>query len=415
MALGMFTAIGGSPEDFERAETYLRTKLEDGAEDLGTGVATQRTRLEGLFEGDAGEAFRDRTGTLVNACDDIAGATTLSATQVQALGIWLKNTQDAMLWIRTQAIVAGLDVTDKRIHPPRPDASDSQVDLWNDVLVPKYEKAIDDWWAALEDVAEFAESQFATLLTLANGLLVAGYSQRLLGRLRSDLLTRAQEKAVLAERYSQQAADVARRIENGTLPDDARTRGQYHGLLDHSSMLAREADDYADVAHGPHARLNPGVTRSLNVLGNLAVGYSIWSDIRSGESVDQAVVSQGSGVLAGFLAGGRTGALLGSRVHPLFGTIGGVIVGGIVGIFVDAGVDKAYEAGQEPQQEPLEGEERDERETDIGGLLRTHTATSPRELIMDHDAMKQCQGRLLLAAAPTARRSTPNRPLPNCA
>lgn len=394
----MFTAIVGSPEDFERAESYLRNKLKKGTEDLTDDVAGERSKLEGLFEGDAGSTFRSRTGTLVTACDNIATATDLSANQIEALGVWLKNTQHEMLWIRTQAIVAGLDHTSTHVRAPGPGATAAQVELWNDTLVPKHDKAIKDWWGALEDVAQFAESQFGNLLGLANGLIVAGYTQKLLGKLKSDLLTHAQEKAALAANYQQRAADVAQQIADGTLPDNATTRGQYHGLLDHSSSLAREADDYTDVASGPHVKLSPGVTRSLDVLGNLAIGYSIWDDIRNGEPVDQAVVSQGGGALAGFLAGGRSGAIIGSRFHPLFGTIGGVIVGGIVGIFVDAGIDEAYEANDQPERVPLDGSARVERETDINGLLSSHTSTSPRELIMDHDAMKQSQGRLLLAA-----------------
>lgn len=391
----IFTAIPGRPSDFEVAETYLRKRLCDGAEDLSDDVLGQRRRLAGLFEGDSERAFDGRTTALVTTTDHFARATDASATQVQALGATLKNTQDTMLILRTEAIVSGLECTDTHILRPPSGAPPSQVEKWDDLL-RRHEEAIRSWWDVLEESGTFLEGVTANLLAIGSGLLVAAYTGRLLGRMQSDLLASAAEKSARAQRFQQYADELAELLESGQVPGTPDNRSRFYGLIDYSSEVARAAGEDAAAAASP--ALPRGVGPGLDVLGNLAVGYSIYDDIRGGEPVDQALVSQGSGVLTGLLAGGRAGALLGSRVHPLFGTLGGGLVGGIVGALTDWGVDEAYESDDAPRVVPLEGGERAEREGDILDALEAQTDTSALELVMDHDQMKQTQGHLFLAA-----------------
>ena len=87
-----------------------------------------------------------------------------------------------------------------------------------------------------------------------------------------------------------------------------------------------------------------GLARGLGVLGPLAAGYGVYDDIQSGESTEQAVVSQGGGLLSGMVAGGATGAAIGTMGFPVAGTIVGGVVGGVTGLVVSNEIDETLRA-----------------------------------------------------------------------
>ncbi|MCL2541659.1 MAG: hypothetical protein FWE71_04260 [Nocardioidaceae bacterium] len=65
----LLTDIPGHPADFTTAEHYLRKNLAGGAGTLANNVHSEKSQLNGLFEGDSATAFRDRSNNLVSAAD----------------------------------------------------------------------------------------------------------------------------------------------------------------------------------------------------------------------------------------------------------------------------------------------------------------------------------------------------------
>lgn len=95
-------------------------------------------------------------------------------------------------------------------------------------------------------------------------------------------------------------------------------------------------------------RVGSRVSKGLLVLGVAGTGYSIYDDVQSGESVEQAVVSNVGGFAAGALAGVGVGAVVGSFILPPAGTVVGAIGGGVigagVGMFTSGAIDHLYES-----------------------------------------------------------------------
>jgi len=284
-------------------------------------------------------------------------------------------------------------VTETHIVRPGDSAPTPAIEKWND-LCPRHTAAMKHWWNVLEQTGSFLKGQSANLLALTNGLLVAGYTARMLSSMRSELMDSAQEKAARATRFREYAAEYSKLLEEGKIPGGAAGREAYYGLLDYGSETARDAG--VDAAAAAHPTLPKGVGAAGDLLGNLALGYGIYADIRDGESVPQAVTSESGGMLAGMLAGGEAGGAIGSMGFPVVGTIIGAIVGGLVGISTNMLIDDLW-PHHDHKTVALSGEEAAHQQASIEGLLSTYGSTAPRELIMSHDDMKRAEGKLMLA------------------
>lgn len=129
-------------------------------------------------------------------------------------------------------------------------------------------------------------------------------------------------------------------------------KGFYSEVDDLMGRSGQAADEAADAKWAAkHPKLPPGLARGLGILGPLAAGYGVYDDIQHGESTEQAVVSQGGGLLSGMLIGGGTGAAIGTAGFPVVGTLVGGVVGGVTGLVVSNEIDEHYESGAAAQAE----------------------------------------------------------------
>ena len=374
------TDVPGDPAAFRALADYLRTVLAARTTDLSDRTAAERASLAGSWQGAAADAFGGRAATLVAAGDGVAVQARAAAAEVEALGETLVLTQHGMADVRASAAAGGLHVEGTVITWP-PDAW--RLDLlatarlqeaWNDALAGEraHRRA---WYTALDRAAAFASSQSSTLLGLTADLVVTAAERALLLVTARGLTGRAEFFASQVRRLDGQIDDVARSIERFGRPGDRL-------LLD---QLAEERIENRYAAEalrdaGRHPELPHDLRGGFGLLSGALAGYGVYSDIRDGESTQQAVTSQGVGFVAGAAGAAGLGAAVGSLV-PGPGTLVGAVavggaafVGGAVGSLLgDKGVDYVYEHG--------DGDDSGETGPDPGAELLEHAAeamSSPR-------------------------------------
>lgn len=360
------TDVPGNPSAIEGAAAYLRESLESGADTLADEVHTQRGLLASAWEGEGGEAFHSRATTLAERADFYVTMAEAAAGELEYVASVLSVVQLGMGAVRTQAVVGGLQLSGTRVLAPAETgegpAYETAVATWNTVVTDHAEH-LQKWFDALEEATGFFKDHTADLVQMVVGLMTAGYSSYLMQKLAK----------ILAGEAAFRKANVAALA--GELEDmvDRMRSGRFYGTLDNYDHLVGEyknatsaADEAAQAAKNP--KLPGGIRGGLGALGVLATAYGVYDDVQSGESTEQAVVSQGGGLLAGLVAGGLTGFAVGT-VAPgpgnVVGAISGALAGGVAGYFTDQQIDQMYEEGEEPPPEPLS-------EAELGELLEAH-------------------------------------------
>lgn len=344
------TRVAGNPADIRAAGAYLSDTLSGGITTLADTVVAQRTTLQRGWEGQAGTAFVDRAAVLGRAGDDVSGAVAAMGQQLEALASVLDVVQLGMAAVRAEAAAAGLEVCAERIFPPpsgpyalgSPElaAAQSRATAYA-AAANRRDELVAQWTDALTQTAQFVEANATDLAQFTVDLLVAGYSAALLSRAASVMSGQAVHKLAEAKRLASYADDLADALRNERIAPYKGVYSDVDDLMGRSSQAADEAADAAAAARNP--KLPGGLVRGLGVLGPIAAGYGVYDDIRSGESTEQAVVSQGGGLLSGMLAGGATGAAIGTMGFPVAGTIVGGVVGGVTGLVVSNEIDEHYE------------------------------------------------------------------------
>lgn len=344
------THIPGSAADIRAAGAYLSDTLSGGITALADTVVGQRGTLQRGWEGEAGEAFTGRATILARAADDVSVAVSAMGQQYETLASILDVVQLGMAAVRAEAAAAGLEVLGEQILPPPfgPYAADSPaLDAAQDKAAA-YERAtarsaelIAQWNDALTQTADFVQTNATDIGQFTVDLIVAGYSAALLSRAASVMSAQAAHKVAEATRLSSYADDLADALRSERMSPYKGFYSEVDDLMGRSRQAADEAADAAAAAKSP--KLPSGLARGLGILGPLAAGYGVYDDLQHGESTEQAVKSQGGGLLSGMLVGGATGAAMGTMGFPVAGTIVGGVVGGVTGLVVSNEIDEHYE------------------------------------------------------------------------
>lgn len=352
------THVAGSPADIRAAGDYLTDTLSGGITSLADTVIDQRATLQRGWEGQAGEAFTGRATILGRAGDDVSGAVAAMGQQFEALASILDVVQLGMAAVRAEAAAAGLQVRGDQILPPPfgPFAVGSPELAAAQDKATAYEAAANrsaelntQWNDALTQTVEFVQVNATDIGQFTLDLLVAGYSAALLARAASVMSAQAAYKLAEATRLASYADDLADALYKERISPYKGFYSEVDDLMGRSGQAADEAADAKWAAK--HPKLPPGLTRGLGILGPLAAGYGVYDDIQHGESTEQAVVSQGGGLLSGMLIGGGTGAAIGTAGFPVVGTLVGGVVGGVTGLVVSNGIDEHYESEAAAQAE----------------------------------------------------------------
>jgi len=359
------TDVPGDPAAFRALGDYLRAVLAAGTTDLSDRTAAERSALAGSWQGAAAEAFGGRAATLVAAGDGVAEQARAAAAEVEALGEALALTQHGMAEVRASAAAGGLHVEGTVIMWP-PDAwrldlleTTRLQEAWNTALAGEHAHRR-TWYVALDRAAGFAERQSSTLLGLTADLVMTAAERALLLVTARGLMGRAEFYASEVRRLDGQIDDLARAFERFGRPGDRL-------LLEQLTEERIEKRYAAEALHeaAKHPELPRELRGGFGLLSGALAGYGVYTDIQEGESTEQAVVSQGSGLLAGTAAAGWAGAGIGSVV-PGPGTVtGAVVVGGAafvsgaaVSLLTDKGIDYFFDHhDDEPEPEADPGTE----------------------------------------------------------
>lgn len=317
------TRVPGNPADIRVAGAYLSDTLSGGITTLADTVVAQRTTLQRGWEGQAGTAFLDRATILGRAGNDVSGAVAAMGRQFEALASILDVVQLGMAAVRAEAAAAGLEVRGERILPPpsgpyplgSPElaAAQSRATAY-EAAATRRNELVAQWDDALTRTAGLVRDNATDIAQFTLDLPVAGYSAALLSRAASVMSDQAVHKLAEAKKLASYADDLAADLYHERIPPHRGVYGQMDDLMGRSSQAAAEAAEAAVAARNP--KLPAGLARGLGVLGPLAAGYGVYDDIQSGESTEQAVVSQGGGLLSGMVAGGATGAAIGTMGSP---------------------------------------------------------------------------------------------------
>lgn len=344
------THVPGTPADIRAAGAYLTDTLSSGVTTLADTVVAERSTLQRGWEGEAGEAFTDRATVLARAGDDVSTAVEALGLQMEALASILDIVQLGMAAVRAEAAAAGLNVRGETIWPPAagPYAPGSpalatardQAKAYTAATIRR-DELVAQWNEALTQTADFVQDNATDIAQFTVDLLVAGYSAALLSRAASVMSGQAAHKLAEAQRLAAYADDVTAALRNGRVSPYRGYYSEVDELMGRSGQAADEAADAAAAAKNP--KLPGGLTRGLGVLGPLAAGYGVYDDIGNGESTEQAIASQGGGLLSGMLTGGATGAAIGTLGFPIAGTVAGALVGGVTGVVVSNEIDQHYE------------------------------------------------------------------------
>ncbi|MEJ7832649.1 MAG: hypothetical protein WKF79_07030 [Nocardioides sp.] len=343
------TELPGDPASFHAAAAYVRQDLGHGAENMAARAYAERSSLASAWTGEGGEGFQQRASGLGVAADEFVGRSDTAAAELEALASVLFLAQLGLLSVRTEAVAAGLFTASSLVFPPVWGGDQREFDrlttAWN-VAVETADRHLATWADALENSSAFFQQHAVDLVGITVDLMVGAYSGALLGRLSTVMAAEAIEYKVMSRQLADHAADFLRQIQTRPYPGDL---DHYDNLIADSRAAADKAADTADSAANP--RLPKELRGGLGALGVLATGYGVYDDIQSGESTEQAVVSQGGGLLAGVVAGAGTGAVVGT-VFPGVGTVTlgilGGIAGGVAAIATDQAIDSAYENGNDP-------------------------------------------------------------------
>ncbi len=393
------TEIPGSPQSIRAAATWLRSDLATNLDGAAEEFNKAGLDAEEVWDSPAGADFREAIKRGDTKTTDLLAAAQTLADDLDALAHSLERCQSDMDTVRSDASAKGLTVSGFLIHDPGPvwdrpqrptgddpvltqeyeqaqrlwEEQDAKVEAFNhassesDRIHRAYQSAGEDfagrystadhasWMVSVGDIA------FEGLAAGAAAYYVAQASKftRIADDLAAQAAAKAADMAANPNRYRTFRGGgwnplnwlrVTR--ESGTLQrivpnvHNSALWNADQAVVDSLDAQSRAARELADEARSN--RLPGTLKTGGRVLGAAGLGLGIWSDLDSGESATQAVVSQGGGFAASLAAGAATGAVVGSIV-PVGGTIVGAVVGtavgAVAGIFSDGVIDSLFENG----------------------------------------------------------------------
>lgn len=325
------TRIDGDPADILRAEHWIRTTLGPTIERTADDAARARRVADDAWDGDASDAFLERTSTYVRLIDDLHDRTRSAAETFATLAAELSRARGDMGDIRERAAQGGLPL-EGFVIDASPAGTEETAILYQDLGVAA--DAVHARWSVAVATATNTWIGHPWAATFLAGTA--------LDYLDTDLKNRVQTIRTNMETlrgHSIRAMEDALAVPRGAPYDEFRSA--YGRAADRIETLADTARRYDDL--GSLSRTVGRVVGPLGLVAGVGLDY-----VAGGESFEQAVVSNAAGLGASVLAGAAAGAVAGSFI-PFGGTALGAAVGAtfgtLAGIFTSGGVDNIYESG----------------------------------------------------------------------
>ncbi|UTT47491.1 hypothetical protein [Rhodococcus gordoniae] len=328
------TFIAGNPTDIRRVEDWIRTTLGTTIGNVADAAARARRIADDAWEGDASETYLDRSSEHVHAVDDFHERTSRTADVFAGLAGELSRALSDMAGIRARAAAAGLPVVGNTIGDPPP--GDDEVAFRR---ASAYQEA--------NDAAEAVHARWSVAIAGAvNTWTGHPWSASFLGSTALDYVDKNLQGKIagLLAVQQQLRTEAIREMERflSLSPDTPydelrRTFGSARKPLDDLVTTTGRLDDMASMSRT--------AGRAAGTIGLVAgVGLDYFA---GGESLEQAVVSNGLGLGASIATGAAVGSAIGS-ILPGAGTALGAVLGAgagtVAGIFTSGAVDNLYES-----------------------------------------------------------------------
>lgn len=322
------TLIDGDPGDIARVGDWVREVLATAVSAAGDEAASARRRAGDAWDGEASEFYLDVASRFVHEIDGFHGRVLEVANRFHAMASALRGAQDGMADICDDAASAGLRVHNGLVEDPPPHADSEMRDAY-DTAQTRAGEIHAEWIAAVTSLtSSWTNEAWAATFTT------------------TTLIDTASNNAALTARHLLASRDKLETLALGS----GRQALALSGTADFAEAFAKVRSMFDEVAGIPDkaADLKSFASRLGKASGAIGMIAGVGLDVHSGESLEQAVVSNGTGLAAGIAASSAAGALIGSWVPgigTLAGGFAGALIGTATGIFASGGVDYLYETG----------------------------------------------------------------------
>lgn len=313
------------------------------------------------WQGRAGETFRDSLATVADSTDSCASRTRQAAQSIETFAYDIESARQRVDDLRAAASAAGLDLTPTAILAPPaagplPVRPPAEAEAFEHTAYQRASARYQDAVAAQAAYDQAAASMAEVRTSLRDAETVLAEAAEALDRLKVEILTFAVDGWVSHVYASGETAirgRAAQLLRDADLTE-LRARQALDPLslyddLDHAGRLRAQAAGVVDDA-GRLARAGKAAGAVVSVAAT-AVGVGV--DIHEGESVGQALASNGAGLVASVGLGAAAGAIVGSVVPGAGTVVGGAVgavVGGAAGIFTSGVVDGIFENAENAWQ-----------------------------------------------------------------
>ncbi|SFE33792.1 hypothetical protein SAMN04487819_11188 [Actinopolyspora alba] len=355
------TTVTGDPSAVFAAAEWIRGTLARAVTDTADRVFTARNRADSGWQGTAGEAFRDTLTRGGQLADELVGDADGIAARFDEVAASLRWTQREMRRIRTEAVAAGLPVTERTVEEPGPLPPDPGPAPMGSAATPDALRAHAEAVTARQNFAARqrvyeklrVEAEVAHAEWSATGADINNTAGRFL---RKNWPTIGSSVVAAGESVANYDRSI-KSAQAGMLGDEAAlrgswaerawragNRGEFERLLGRSEKYATRASTASDDV----AAYGKTIGRAgLAFSGALTVG-AVAYDMSNGESAAQAVSSNGVGLASSVVVSSAvSGALAGTAVGGPVGFAVGAIAGVAAGAITSGAVDHAFENGSD--------------------------------------------------------------------
>lgn len=349
------TTIEGDPESVRAAAQWLRESLGTGVSDAASMIFKARNAADAGWEGEAGQAYRDKMTKGAKKADDLATAATDCALKFDDYAAELDRALDDINRVRERAAAAGLSVRGEVIEDPGPPPPSPGPAPSGSAATPEAVATYNETTAAAADHAALVDAYNSAKHAANAARTVAKLAADTLKNVLSDVTSKwffvvgdlangaaetlaAKHSSVLMKQSKFLSEEAATFLERAKTAPAGTPAAQVYKDFDASRAAAHSADDAAKAAATADARAGRLALKAGGALAVAGVAY----DVANGKPVDQAVVSGAVGFGTSVLAG----AAIGSAIPvPVVGTAAGALGGAVVGVFASGMVDSLYENG----------------------------------------------------------------------
>ena len=369
------TKVEGNPDQITSLASWLTSSLEPAVSTSGDKFSSARTSLGSEWQGETAEAIVSWLGDAVDASDSLSTRMTDISAALTTYVTVLSSTKTEAECVRNDATSGGLKVNGTVVQEPK-DASDAKKTALYSNLSGRMDAANSNLATAQQNLrTSLAPSDIArvkncnVVFGVVSGLSVNYFKLYASRVIQNSILDAGHAKVQLATKMQNSIA--AARARGGASPAGVRAA---NAELNRATRLEHQGKAYIDVARDYHAApgtfkgeiIDPPAARAAKVTGQkntvmgasktlsrvsntllvAGTGVGIWADKQSGESTEQAVVSNVSATATGAAVGFAIGSVVpgpGNVVGAAIGIAVGATASVVTSTFTDEMVDSLYE------------------------------------------------------------------------